>query len=485
VSLALDGDGQFLAFKVDVVSALGAYISLQGPVQAVVNIGGIAGQYRTPAISANVRAVFINTTPITPYRGAGRPEASYAIERAIDLAATDMGIDRIELRRRNMIAATEMPFQTGLTFRYDCGRFEETMDHALSLADYAGFPARQRESEARKRLRGIGIANAIEQAGRGHEEYAQVRIESDGSATVLMGTNSHGQGHETVFRQIVSERLGLSFDNIRIVQGDTDRVAYGRGTFGSRSASNGGSALVHAIERIIEKGRMIAAGHLEAGVSDIVFEGDRFKIAGTDKDVSFEKVAQLAFNWRALPPGVEPGLDEKGVFMPPAPTFPNGTHVCEVEIDPETGVVEILRYAVVDDVGTVVNPLLLEGQIHGGIAQGVGQILMEQVVWDRESGQLVTGSFMDYAMPRAGDLPSFAVGENPVPTSVNPLGVKGAGEAGAVGALPCVMSAILDALRPLQIRNLEMPATPERIWRAISRAIASSSRNRSSDGADG
>ena len=467
VTLALDADGIFTGLGVDVVAALGAYIGLNGPVQAIVNVGGVAGPYRTPAISAAIRGVFTNTPPISPYRGAGRPEASYAVERAIDLAAAKIGMDRLEIRRRNMIPPSALPFQTGLTFRYDCGRFEEVMNSAAVLADYRGFSERRRESRSRDRLRGFGIANAIEQAGRGYEEYARIRIESDGSAVVLVGTCSHGQGHETIFRQVVAERLGLDFDRIQIVQGDTRKVSYGHGTFGSRSTGSGGAALFQAADRILEKGRSIAAHHLEAAPTDIEFAKGHFKVSGTDRAVSFKDVAKLSFALRALPSGIEPGLEASGIFVPPAPTFPNATHTCEVEIDPETGQLQILRYSVVDDVGTVVNPLLLEGQIHGGIAQGAGQVLMEQIVFDGSSCQLMTGSFMDYAMPRASDFPSFVVESKPVPTSVNPLGVKGAGEAGTVGALPCVMSAILDALKPLGILTLEMPATSERVWRAI------------------
>ena len=467
VGLAVDAAGTFVALRVNVVSALGAYLGLNGAVQAVVNIGGIAGPYKTPAIAATILAAFTNTPPITPYRGAGRPEATYAIERAIDLAAAQMGIDRIELRRRNLIPAGELPFQTGLTFRYDCGRFEDVMDAALALADYQGFPERRRESEERNRLRGLGVANAIEQAGRGHEEFARIRIESDGSIVALLGTCAHGQGHETSFRQMIAERLGLGFEKISILQGDTRQVSYGHGTFGSRSAANGGSALMQAADRIVEKARRIAAHRLEVEAADIEFVNGQFSIAGTDKAISFEEVARLSFDWRSLPPDIEPGLEANGIFTPPAATFPNGTHVCEVEIDPETGRFELLRYSVADDVGTVINPLLLEGQIHGGIAQGAGQILGEQVVFDDASGQLMTGSFMDYGIPRADELPSFAVVSKPVPTAINPLGVKGAGEAGTVGAVACIMNGILDALRPLGVQSMEMPATPERIWRAI------------------
>ena len=470
LALALDDAGNFLALKVESIATVGAYLSLFGPVPAFFNIGGVAGPYRTPAIAAHVRTVFTNTPAISPYRGAGRPEASHAIETLIDLAAERLGIDRIELRRRNLIAPDSMPYQTGLTYKYDSGRFEETMDLALAAADLEGFGGRRLDSESRGLRRGLGIANSIEQSAGGFEEYAQVGFSEDGSATVSIGTSSHGQGHETIFRQLVTDRLGLPFDRIRIVQGDTDKVPYGHGTFGSRSSGAGGAALAQAAERIVEKGRRIAAHHLEVAARDIEFTEGMFRIAGTDRVMSLIQVAQLSFNWRALPADMEPGLAAGGVFKPPAPTFPNGTHVCEVEIDPETGRVALVRYTVTDDVGTVLNPLLLKGQIHGGIAQGAGQILMEDLIWDDASGQLITGSFMDYAMPRASDLPAYRVESNPVPTAVNVLGVKGAGEAGTVGAMPCVTSAIIDALRPLGVEQIAMPATPERVWQAIQSA---------------
>ena len=470
IALALDSNGKFLALKVNSCATVGAYVGLFGPVPAFINISGIAGPYLTPAISTTVRTVFTNTPPITPYRGAGRPEASLAIEAVIDLAAEKLGIDRIELRRRNMIPPEALPYQTPLTYNYDSGRFEETMDKALAAADIPGFEKRRLDSEARALRRGLGIANSIEQSAGGFEEYAGIRFSEDSSVTVLMGTSSHGQGHETVFRQIVSERLGLSFERIRVVQSDTDKVPYGHGTFGSRSASAGGSALMHAADRIIDKGKVIAAHHLEVAARDIEFANGSFVVAGTDRVVSLEKVVQLAFSWRALPPDLEPGLDERGVFKPPQATFPNGTHICEVEVDPETGRIALVRYTVCDDVGTVLNPLVLKGQIHGGVGQGAGQILMEDIAWDDDSGQLLSGSFMDYAMPRAEDFPNFDVISNPIPTKINVLGVKGAGEAGAVGAMPCIVNAIVNALRPLGVHEIGMPATPERVWRAIQEA---------------
>ncbi len=467
VELALDADGRFLALRVHSTAAMGAYLSLFGPLPAFLNLGGLAGVYRTPAIAASITAVFTHTQPTAPYRGAGRPEASLAIEQVIDVAAREMALDRVELRRRNLIAPEEMPFQTGLTFTYDCGEFEKGMDAVLGMADYAGFEARRREARARGRLRGFGLANAIEQSAGGFEEYARIRFDPGAAATLFVGTHSHGQGHETVFKQLLADVLGLAPDRIRVVQGDTDQVPYGHGTFGSRSSGAGGAAILAAADKIVAKCRRIAAHHLETAEADIEFAGGEFRVAGTDRAMALEEAVRMAFSRPALPPGEEPGMQADGVFVPPAPTFPNGCHACEVEIDPETGCIEVLGYHVVDDVGTVMNPLLLAGQIQGGIVQGLGQILMERIVWDPDSGQLLSGSFMDYAMPRADDLPFFDLDTNPVPTETNPLGIKGAGEAGCVGALPCLMNAIVDALAPLGVRSLDMPATPERVWRAI------------------
>ena len=467
VELALDKQGTFLALRARTLAAMGAYLSFFGPFPAVANIGGLAGVYRTPAVSIEVAGLFTNTPPVAPYRGAGRPEATYAIERAIDKAAREMGIDRIELRRRNMIAPEQMPFQTGLTFTYDCGAFERNMNAALDVADHAGFDKRREEARTRGRLRGIGIANAIEQSAGGFEEYAQMRFDSGGNATLYVGTHNHWQGHETVFKQLIADRLGLDFASIRIVQGDTDLVAFGHGTFGSRSSGLGGAAIGAVSDKIVEKCMAIASHKFEAASADIEFVDGEFRITGTDRAIAFKEVARAAFVRANLPPGIEPGLMADSVFVPPAPTFPNGCHVAEVEIDPQTGITTIERYSVVDDVGTVMNPMLLKGQIQGGVVQGIGQVMMEEVVFEPESGQLLSGSFLDYCMPRADDLPPIEVSSNPVPTKINPLGIKGAGEAGCVGALPCLMNAILDALEPLGIHDLAMPATPERVWQAI------------------
>jgi carbon-monoxide dehydrogenase large subunit len=469
--LALDADGTFLALRVRTLCNLGAYLAWQGPVSSTNNVGGLAGVYRTPHICTEVRGIFTHTQPTAPYRGAGRPEAIYAIERVIDLAADEMGIDRIALRRRNLIPREAMPFRTGLDYTYDSGDFARNMEMALAAADWAGFPARRADSKRRSRLRGIGLANAIESAGGPHrnpmEEAAEIRFDSGGSLTLLMGSHNHGQGHETVFRQIAASRLGVAPERIRVVCGDTDLVTHGRGTIGSRSMMAAGGALVGAAERIIARGKRIAAHLLEADAVDIEFAEGTFRVAGTDRAIGIEELARLSYVPGALPPGEELGLSALLVTRPGEATFPNGCHVCEVEVDPETGETKLLCYVVVDDVGTVINPLLLKGQIHGGVAQGFGQVFGEAIRYAAESGQLLTASFLDYAMPRADELCAMTVLSNPVPTATNPLGVKGAGEAGTVGALPALLGAVVDALRPLGVRHLDLPATPERVWAAI------------------
>jgi len=471
VELALGEDGKFLGLRVHTLAGLGAYVSSDRNLIATFqSTGAVVGVYTIPDAHVRVTGVLTNTNPTAPYRGAGRPEAIYLIERIIDEAARELGMDRIELRRKNLIPPQAMPYKTPLTFTYDCGEFAKGMDEALRLADYAGFPARRAQSQERKRLRGIGVVNAIERAASPGLEYAEIRFNPGGSATLLMGTKSQGQGHETTFRQILHERLGLDPNDVSYLDGDTDKVAFGIGTMGSRSTVIGGTALWIAADKVIAKGKKIAAQLMEAGEPDIVFEAGRFTVAGTDRSVTIKEVARAAFDFAKLPPGLEPGLYESGTFSPSTHTFPNGCHVCEVEIDPETGEVHLARYAVVDDVGTVVNPLTLKGQIHGGVVQGLGQVLMERVEYDPESGQLLTGSFMDYCMPRADDVCAIEVGNNPVPTKLNPIGAKGAGEAGTVGALPAVMNAILDALAPLGVKSLDMPATSDRVWRAIQTA---------------
>jgi len=428
--------------------------------------------YDVPKAHVTVTAVHSNTSPTAPDRGAGRPEATYVIERMFDESAREMGIDPAELRARNMITSDAMPVSTALGLNYDCGAFAENQAEALRMADYAGFPARREEARARGKLRGIGIANPIERAASPSPDFAEVRFSTDGTATVLMGTKSQGQGHETVYKQIVSERLGLDFDEIRVVDGDTDRVAFGIGTMGSRSTVIGGSALNNASGKIIEKARIIAAHQLEASEADMEFANGVFRVTGTDREITMRDVAKASFLPAKLPAGVEPGLYETATFSPDDDTYPNGSHVCEVEIDPDTGTTEIKGYWVVDDVGVMINPTIVKGQIHGGIAQGVGQILMEQIAYDPQSGQLLSGSFMDYAMPRADNFGPIEIASNEVPTARNPLGVKGAGEAGTVGSMPATMNAVMDALSQVGVKHIDMPASPSRIWQVIRDATA-------------
>jgi aerobic carbon-monoxide dehydrogenase large subunit len=464
--LALDRDGNFLAVRVKTVANLGAYLQVGGQ-SFITNIGTLAGVYRTPALHADITAVFTHTNPVRPYRGNGRPEAAYVIERLVDLAADQLGLDPVELRRRNTIPPQAMPFRTGLTFTYDSGEFAQNMDMALKLADVAGFAARRAESQRRGRLRGIGISNTIERAAAPSYEGAEIRFDRSGAATLLSGTINQGQGHETAFKQIVCDRLGLDPREVQYLQGDTDQVFFGEGTGGSRSATIGGTAFLLATEKIAIKATALAAHLLKVPVDDTKFADGIFSSPKTNQTVTINEVAKAAAVPTKLPQGMEPGLVATAVYNLEVENFPNGCHVCELEIDPDTGRVEILRYSVVDDVGTVINPLLVHGQIVGGIAQGIGQILMEDICFDADSGQLISGSFMDYAMPRADDLSAVQVKSNPVPTPTNPLGVKGCGEAGCVGAMPAVANAIVDALSGFGIRHIEMPATPERIWRAI------------------
>ena len=466
VELGLDGNAGFRAVRLRCLAAVGAYFTYYGGYPAFVNLGGLAGPYRTPAICAEVDGMFTTTTPVGPYRGAGRPEAALAIEHAIDQAARELGIERAALRRRNMIAPEEIPFQTGLGYHYDSGEFPTVLDQALAGADSAGFEARRARSLAAGKLRGLGVAFTVEQSAGVSDESAEVRFEPDGTVTLSLGTHSHGQGHETVFRQLAAERLGLEFEQIRYVQGDTDRVAYGGGTSGSRCAALGGGALHRALERVVEKGRRVAAHLLEAAAEDVEFDSGTFRVGGTDRALRLFDVVKACFDPRQRPPGEDAGLAALASFTPASATFPNGCHVCEVEVDPETGAVAMQRYHVVEDVGTVMNPRLLRAQLQGGIVQGFGQIMQEQVVLDAEA-QPLSGSFMDYAMPRADEVPFCEIALHPVPAPSNPLGVKGAGEAGTVGGMPCVLSAVRDALAPVGAEGVEMPFSPERVWRAI------------------
>ena len=360
-----------------------------------------------------------------------------------------------------------MPFKTGLTYTYDCGEFEKNMDRIVEMIDYAGFEARRSEAKSRGKLRGIAISNSIERAGAPMQETIEIRFDPTGSVTIFAGTKDQGQSHDTMYKQLISDKLGIDTDQVRLVDGDTDKVSHGLGTFGSRSAMVGGTALHFAADKIIEKGIKISAQILEAAEADITFEEGAFKIVGTDRSIDIHELAKIAYNPMRVPKGIEPGLAETGIFKPERPSFPNGCHGVEVEIDQETGKTELISYYVVDDVGNVINPLTLKGQIYGGVVQGLGQALMENIAYDPDSGQLLSGSFMDYAMPRADNMCAIKVESNPVPTDVNPLGVKGAGEAGCVGALPAVLGAVTDALSVYGIKYIEMPATPQKIWQAI------------------
>ena len=469
--LALGADGTFLALRVKTLANVGAYVSSDRNLLATFsNIVTLVGVYAIPAAHVQVFSVLSNTNSTAPYRGAGRPEATYVIERLIDDAARETGADPVELRRRNVIPSGAMPYKTALGMTYDCGEFARNMEAALKLADVAGFSSRREAARRRGKLRGIAVVNAIERAAGAQPEFAEIRFSPSGTATVLMGSKNQGQGHETTFKQILHERLGLDPREVRYIDGDTDRVGWGMGTMGSRSTVIGGSALWTAADKVIAKGRKIAAKMLEAAEEDLKFADGKFTVAGTDKAVALKEVARAAFQPASIPRGLEPGLYETGTFVPATDTWPNGCHVCEAEVDPETGEVTLVAYTIVDDVGTVINPVTLKGQIHGGVAQGVGQALMEQVVYDDDSGQLLTASFMDYAMPRAETLPDMHIESAPVPTKLNPLGAKGAGEAGTVGALPAAMIAVLDALAPLGVRDLDMPASPQRVWQAIKSA---------------
>jgi carbon-monoxide dehydrogenase large subunit len=408
--------------------------------------------------------------PVDAYRGAGRPEANYVIERIVDHAARQLKVSPIELRRRNFIPPEAMPFKTALGLSYDSGDFARNMDDALKTAELAGFPARRKQSQAAGRLRGIGFATYIEQCGGGFDEAAEIRFDSSGAVTVIVGSQSSGQGHQTAYAQLAADGLGIPFDRIRVHQGDTDIVGFGRGTGGSRSLPVGGNAIGAAMQRIIDKGKRIAAHRLEAAEADLEFAEGSYIVSGTDKRIGMAEVAQAAFNPLMLPPGLEPGFAETAHYLPSASTYPNGCHVCELEVDPETGIVRVLRYVVVDDFGIVVNPLLLAGQVHGGVVQGIGQALVEACIYDPGSAQLLTGTFTDYAMPRAEDVPEIEFATNVVRCTTNPLGVKGAGEAGSIGAPPAVINALVDALAGRGIASIDMPATPQHVWRAIQAA---------------
>ena len=469
--LALNEQGEFLALKVSNICNIGAWLDPFGTISPVSHLGGLAATYRTPLIYAEASAVFSNTSANGPFRGSGRPEAAYVVERLIDNAAREMNIDRAEIRRRNMVAPEQMPFKTGLTYTLDCGEFGENMENTLKRGDYAGFEARRDAARQQGKLRGLGIANFIEQTAQMHGETVSIQFDQSGTVTLIAGSADQGQGHDTMYKILVSDALGIDEEDIRISYGDTDSLPFGGGSYASRTAILGGSATVGAADKILEKAKRIAAHVLETAVADIEFREGAFHVVGTDRQVGIQDIARAAYRGDMVPEGMELGLFATDTFVSKAPTFPNGCHVVEVEIDPDTGITETLRYTVTDDVGTVINELTLEGQVHGGIGQGIGQAFSERIVYD-EAGQLITGSFLDYGMPRADDMCSFDLGNNPVPTKLNPIGAKGAGEAGNVGALAAIMNAVVDALSPLGIETLDMPATPEKVWRAIHDATA-------------
>ncbi len=461
--LALDEDGKFLAMRLRNIANMGAYLSNFAPmIPTMAGTKVLASVYGFKAIYANVIGVFTNTVPVDAYRGAGRPESNYLVERLIDTAANELGMDRVEIRRRNMVPESAMPFTSAMGQKYDSGAFATVMDAALEKADWAGFPARQAAARAAGKRRGIGMGYYLEATGGAATERAEIRFAEDGFVDVYVGTQSTGQGHETAYVQLTVDRLGVDGDKVRIRQGDTDTIPQGGGTGGARSLYSEGQAILVTAASVIEKGKVAAGEYLEAAVADIVFEAGKFTIAGTDRAVDIITLAAEK----------QGALDTAEIAKIDVHTFPNGCHIAEVEIDPETGVVSVVKYVVMDDVGKAVNPMIVRGQVHGGVAQGFGQAVLERTAYDRESGQLVSGSFMDYALPRADDLPDIEVDFVEVPCASNPLGVKGAGEAGAVGSPPAVVNAIVDALKADGVRTIDMPATPERVWEAIGLARA-------------
>ncbi|MDH3758241.1 MAG: xanthine dehydrogenase family protein molybdopterin-binding subunit [Gammaproteobacteria bacterium] len=482
--LAMDDDGMFLGLRVSTRANLGAYLSTFGPsVPTYPHATLLAGTYKTPAIYAEVKGMFTNTVPVDAYRGAGRPEASYLLERLVDRAAKVAGLDPIEIRRRNFIKPEDFPYQTPVALEYDTGDYEAAVEKALELSDYDNFESRKNASAERGKLRGIGISTYIEACGiapsnvagalgarAGLYEAGTVRVNPTGSVTVLTGSHSHGQGHETTFAQLVTEALGVDFDAVEIVHGDTGKVPFGMGTYGSRSAAVGGVALVNALEKIRTKAKKIAAHLLEASADDVEFKDGQLTVVGTDRSVGFGDVAMSAYVPHNYPlDELEPGLEETAFYDPKNFTFPAGCHICEVEIDPDTGVVQVVRFTAADDFGRVINPMIVEGQVHGGLTQGIGQALYENCVYD-ESGQLLSGSLMDYCLPKADNVPDFAVTTNVTPCTHNVLGVKGCGEAGAIGAPPAVINAVVNALAEFGIDDMPIPATPERVWQAIQAA---------------
>ena len=480
--LAVDAEGHFLGLRVDTVANIGAYVSTFGAgIPSAIYSALLAGVYRTPAIAVQSTGVFTNTVPTDAYRGAGRPEACYVLERLADEAACVLGMDRAEIRRRNLVPVEAMPYKTPIGPTYDCGNFPKVFSRLLEIADYQGFAKRQAAAAGTRKPRGFGIACYVESSGVapsrmaaalgarvGFFEAAQIRVQQDGSVQALLGTHNHGQGHATTFAQIISSRLGVPMASVEIIEGDTDQVPYGSGTFGSRSVAVGGSALDRAAMKVIEKGKRIAAHLLEASAGDIAFEEGLFTVAGTDRRVTLREVASVAHHPTNYPPDLELGLQDSAVYDPSNFAWSNGAHACELEVDCDTGEINILDYWGVDDIGTVINPMIVEGQIHGGIAQGLGQALREYCFYEADTGQLLSGSFMDYAVPRASSMPDIISElDESQPCTHNPLGAKGCGEAGSIGAPTAIVGAVLDALRPLGVTDIEMPLTAERVWGAI------------------
>jgi len=479
VQLAFDRDNRMIGLKVDTVANFGAYMSLfSSSVPTYLYATLLSGQYNIPAIHANVRAVYTNTAPVDAYRGAGRPEATYLLERVVETAARELGVSPAELRRQNFIR--QFPHQTPVIMAYDAGDYEASLEAAMKAADWAGFEKRRDKAKKEGKLRGIGMSCYIEAcgiapsaavgslgAGVGLWESAEVRVNAVGTIEVLTGSHSHGQGHETTFSQLVSDRFGVSIDSVTIVHGDTDKVQMGMGTYGSRSGAVGMSAIVKALDKVESKAKKIAAHLMEADEGDIVIENGELKVAGTDKSVPWFQLALAAYTAHNLPAGMEPGLKEGAFYDPSNFTFPAGCYICEVEVDPETGVTRIVQFVAADDFGNIINPNIVEGQVHGGVAQGIGQAMLEGTHYDPESGQLITASYMDYTMPRADDLPSFNVSHQNTPCPGNPLGIKGCGEAGAIGSPPAVINAITDAIGN---NDLTMPATPQKVWAALKAA---------------
>src|SRR5262245_2939709 len=471
--LALDAEGHFLAVRLTIVGNMGGFLANVGPMPSTQNaVKNVQSVYRTPLIEVSTKCVFTNSSHVSAYRGAGRPEGNYYMERLIDTAAAEMEIDRLELRRRNQIRPREIPFKAVMNGSYDSGEFPAVMKKAIEAADAKGFRARKRESRRRGKLRGLGIGSYLEVTAPPSKELGGIVFEADGSVTILTGTLDFGMGHATPFAQVLHEKLGVPFDKIRLMQTDSDRLSTGGGSGGSKSLMHSGTALVEASAKVVDQGKRIASHVLEASAGDIEFNNGRFIIAGTDRSIGIMELAAKLRSGINLPEGVPTSLDVNHVSDGPgASAYPKGCHVCEVEIDPETGVIEVVKYSAVNDFGTVVNPLVVEGQLHGGVVQGIGQALMERTVYDSE-GQLLTGSYMDYALPRAVDAPMFDVANHPVPAKTNPLGVKGCGEAGCAGSLTSIMNAVTDALSEYGIRHIDMPATPYRVWQAIQAAGA-------------